>query len=441
MFHRKHYFWWVGVLLVTLLTAAGCGGGGGEPTAVADAQPPTVTINAPADQAILPAGQAVQISVVANDDQTISRIELYVDNSLIESRIVPAGSALTTVSEQFTWSASMVGPHSLQARAYDAAGQMGASRIVGVQVQIAGAPTSTPAGSTDPGSEATATVAVPTVPPASPTTESPQVQATVNANVRGGPGTNYYVVGSLGVGEAAPVTGRNADSSWWQINYQGSAAWIADSVVTANAAAQGAPVVNAPPPPPTNTPAPPTATSPPTATPGPSVTPAPTTGFRVDQSNLSAGQCTTLRWDFDNISAIYVVLGSGYDEAGRPGHGTAEVCPSVTTTYKARVVRPDTTQEVKEVTVNVSGGGCGDPVIQRFVPTTDYVAAGKPFSVFWEVTCAKSVRYIKGGGFEQTVSNQGSSIDETISSDTTFKLKVQKNNGEFVYASFVVRIQ
>jgi hypothetical protein len=115
------------------------------------------------------------------------------------------------------------------------------------------------------------------------------------------------------------------------------------------------------------------------------------------------------------------------------------VCPSVTTTYKARVVKPDSSQQSHEVMVNVSGGGCGDPVIERFVPTTYDVAAGKPFSVFWDVECAKSVQYIKGDGPEQSVGTHGSRIDETVDSDTTFRLRVEKNTGGFVYASFVVR--
>jgi hypothetical protein len=442
---KSRYGWIIVVLLLPALLA-GCGGDGDQQaTEVANAQPPTVAINVPADGAILPAGQTVQVNVVASDLQAVSRIELYVDNSLIESRVAPVGSKLSTMSEQFAWSASMIGAHSLQARAYNVTGQMGASRVVGVQVQLAGASTAAPETSvpdaTNPPGETTATTAPPTSPPASPTSELAQVTANVDANVRGGPGTNYYVVGALPEGESATVTGRNNDSSWWQISYQGSAAWIADSVVTANTRAFEAPVVSAPPPPPTNTPAPPTATSPPAATSGPSPTPIPTTGFRADQTTLSVGQCTTLRWDFDNINAIHLVFGYGYAEEGQPGHGTREVCPSVTTAYKARVVRADTSQQTYEVTVNVSGSGCADPWIERFAPTTYDVNAGQAFSVFWDVHCAKAVWYSKGGGGEQSVGASGSRIDETINSDTTFRLKVEKNSGGNVSASFLVRVR
>jgi hypothetical protein len=436
MFGAKRYLLW-GVLLPILL--AGCGGGGEpEATVATDSQLPTVFINAPLNQSVLQAGQSVQIDVVANDDQAVARIELYVDNSLLESRVAPAGSALPTMRELFNWSASIIGSHTLQARAYDAAGQMGASLAVAVTVQSQEPPTSVPAEATNPPAEATLPPTVAPEATATPVPEQALLTANTNANVRNGPGTNYYVIGALSEGQTAVVTGRNADSSWWQIGFQDGTAWIANVVVTANAQAFNAPVVNAPPPPPTNTPAPPTATA---TSAAPSSTPAPSTGLRVDNLSLTPGQCTTLRWDYDNIKALYLVFGYGYDEDGQPGHGTAQVCPSVTTTYKARAVKADNTQQTDQVSISVSGGGCGDPWVEQFAPTTDYVAVDAPFSIFWRVHCAKSVKFIKGGGAEEGVSGIDSKIDVTINADTVFKLKIEKNSGGFVYTSFKVRIQ
>jgi hypothetical protein len=58
---------------------------------------------------------------------------------------------------------------------------------------------------------------------------------TQGANVRSGPGVDYPVVGGIKAGDTAPVMGRDASSSWYEISYKGGFAglgWI--STVTAS---------------------------------------------------------------------------------------------------------------------------------------------------------------------------------------------------------------
>lgn len=88
----------------------------------------------------------------------------------------------------------------------------------------------------------------PTVPPtASPTPVVPQVSAASEVNVRSGPGTSYPIVGSLAANSTMPVTGRNQDSSWWQVRQaNGQSGWVASWVVEARDVA-GLPVAPAPP--------------------------------------------------------------------------------------------------------------------------------------------------------------------------------------------------
>lgn len=88
----------------------------------------------------------------------------------------------------------------------------------------------------------------------------PLVTATVDANVRSGPGTVYDVVGYLPTGGTANIAGRNDANTWWYIVFSGGAggyAWIAGSVVTASCVPAVVQVVAAPPtptsPPPTST--------------------------------------------------------------------------------------------------------------------------------------------------------------------------------------------
>ena len=162
--------------------------------------------------------------------------------------------------------------------------------------------------------------------------------------------------------------------------------------------------------------------------------------FRAEDAYLTVGQCTTLSWDFTGIKALYVSLGYGYDRGGVVGQSSYKVCPSVTTTYEALVIEQDESQETHYVTINVSGSGCGDPVVWHFAPTTYSVDAGETFSIFWDVECARTVWLTIGDGPEQPVEGQGSMIDVTIHGSTLFKPKIEKTNGGFVYASFTVHL-
>jgi hypothetical protein len=92
---------------------------------------------------------------------------------------------------------------------------------------------------------------------ANPTQCNPTVTAITVANVRGGPGTEYDVVGNLPVGGTARVAGRNDANTWWYIQFAGGFggyAWIAGSVVSTACIPAVVPVVAAPalptPPPP-----------------------------------------------------------------------------------------------------------------------------------------------------------------------------------------------
>jgi hypothetical protein len=55
-----------------------------------------------------------------------------------------------------------------------------------------------------------------------------------------------------------------------------------------------------------------------------------------------------LHWDVENVREVY--LGG----EGVVGHGDREVCPSATTTYRLRVVLHDGSEQVYEVTVEVT---------------------------------------------------------------------------------------
>ena len=169
-----------------------------------------------------------------------------------------------------------------------------------------------------------------------------------------------------------------------------------------------------------------------------SVTVAP---FLVADTQLNAGQCTTLSWSFTGIKELHIVFGYGYDKEPVPGQGSRQVCPSVTTTYKAIVTKHDNSQETHQRTVNISGTGCGDPIVWYFEPTAYTVGSGGKVSVFWHVECAKGVWLRIGSGSEQGVMGHDFRTDIVIYSTTTFKLKIKKASGDYVYASFKVTVK
>ncbi len=75
-------------------------------------------------------------------------------------------------------------------------------------------------------------------------------------NVRGGPGTNYNIVGGANQGERYPVTGKSNDGTWWQIDYNSQVGWVFSELVTSTGVESVQVAQNIPAPPPTAVPAP-----------------------------------------------------------------------------------------------------------------------------------------------------------------------------------------
>lgn len=59
---------------------------------------------------------------------------------------------------------------------------------------------------------------------------------------------------------------------------------------------------------------------------------APAIDFRVDRDAIIRGECTTLRWDVENVRAVYL------DGQGVVGHDSRVICPLQTTTYVLHVI-------------------------------------------------------------------------------------------------------
>lgn len=134
--------------------------------------------------------------------------------------------------------------------------------------------TATAQAATNPQPAATDTPVAEAAPTDTPVPAEASVTVNSAMNVRGGPGTNYNVIGSANAGQRFTVTGKNPAGDWWQINFNGQAGWVFAQLVTGEntGGVQVAANIPAPPPPtatpvpaPTNTPVP--AGPPPTAVP------------------------------------------------------------------------------------------------------------------------------------------------------------------------------
>jgi heat shock protein HslJ/uncharacterized protein YraI len=179
------------------------------------------------------------------------------------------------------------------------------------------------------------------LPPADSGEPSGTVVAPSGVNIRSGPGTVYPIIGWAPNGASGQIIGRSADSGWWAFPYAGGTGGIgwASAAYVSVSNVENVPVIPAPPPPA------------PTPTPTPDATPS--IQFWADTYTINAGQCTTIRWEVENVTAVWVYpIGQPYEQYPTTGSGSQQVCPSQTTTYELRVQLNDGSVQVRQVTIN-----------------------------------------------------------------------------------------
>lgn len=117
--------------------------------------------------------------------------------------------------------------------------------------------------------------------------------------------------------------------------------------------------------------------------------------FWADNTNLTGGQCTRLRWDVRNVQAVYL------DGEGVAGVSDREVCPSSTRTYTLQVVKYDGGQDSRQVTINVSNPQpppAQPPVIRRFTVNSNQIPRGQCVNFEWRTDNAQGVNLLRNGG-------------------------------------------
>ncbi len=270
---------------------------------------------------------------------------------------------------------------------------------------------------------------------------NPMGATKVETHIRNGPSTDHVILGTLAAGLPVRLTGRNADKTWLQIEFSASPdgrAWMFAENVNINPAVNvdALPVVNAPPAPvqlSTHTPTATHTAQPATATPTRkpfTVTPKPTAIpiLRADRLQLAPGECTTLRWDVDNVKAVF--LDAGYGEEPAVGHDIRWVCLDTTTTFTLRVIKNDDSSQKYPLTITVSGECGSTPIIVYFDSTDSNIHPGESTYLRWDVLCAQAV-FIKPGNGERipVVGRDQRKVSPTQT--TVYKLiVVAKDNSE-----------
>lgn len=128
--------------------------------------------------------------------------------------------------------------------------------------------------------------------------------------------------------------------------------------------------------------------------------------FWVDNGTINAGQCTTLRWDVQNVQAVYL------NEQGVPGQSQQQVCPPNTATYTLRVVRRDGGQETRQVTVNVVNVPQVRPTIASFTVNVNQIVVGQCITLRWSTRDATSVNLMRNGIILLNNWNPNASLDD-----------------------------
>jgi hypothetical protein len=239
------------------------------------------------------------------------------------------------------------------------------------------------------------------------------------ANLRTGPGTNFSVQTTVPQNVSVPVTGRTADSSWYQVTFNGLNGWIAASLL-APSCVQNVPVVNANPPNPANP-----------------VGPSPSNPFNVQVSanNVAPNTCVTISWSVSNVQAVF--FGDGSNMQGVGGNDSRQVCPASTTTYQLRVVYNNGQTVNQPITINVVNAS-QNPANFQANPASVTIPGCTTLSWSIDQNLVYGV-YLNERGNWRGVPADGNS-QECPTTPTTYKLRVRYKNGQQVETALNVPI-
>jgi uncharacterized protein YraI len=214
---------WLTILIVWITVACNLGVAPTprpSPTAV---QKPTVSIQAPQNNADAVVGQAITVQATGSHPDGVTRIELRVNSQQVDSKVSQNAAGDQQFSAYLNYTPTVEGSLLLE--------------VISYRGNVASDPAVITVNVKSQQSQVTATVAVPTgsANDAVQATYDPRCRARVEVNglnFRQGPGQNYDRLQLLGLGTIVFVTGRLQDNTWWQGHYGNTVGWVSASYVT-----------------------------------------------------------------------------------------------------------------------------------------------------------------------------------------------------------------
>ncbi len=294
--------------LACSLTAPGGDDNTPAPQSVAMGNELTAELAAPLDGAVYLEGVPVNVVArVANAGSDIDRVEVLADNRIVTTVPAPNPAGAPSFSVAQSWTPSAPGTYQVSLAVFRGDGSSASAQQRTIEViasESSGddsatddtaptepqptepeptavtAPTDAPAdsggeagesgesGDTEQPDEAQPPAEdPPTQPPAEeptdappPTESSPTARLTAGANIRGGPGTTFPIIGTYAAGTETGALAVNSAGTWYKIEFYNGEGWIFGNLVEVSGADQLPIDDGPPPPPPTNTPVPATAT-------------------------------------------------------------------------------------------------------------------------------------------------------------------------------------
>ena len=184
-----------------------------EPTRTPDG-PPQVQIRSPSDGDEFVVGEEILVSVDASDSIGVNRVQLFVDGQIVHT--VSSESLQGDLSLQailnYAPQVADLGTITLSVRAYRGAEVSVPAEVTVVVRQSLGDIIATPANPSN----------LPFIP------DDGVCRALINVglNFRTGPSTSFQIITVLSSGTLAPITGRNSESTWWQLDVNDRSGWV-----------------------------------------------------------------------------------------------------------------------------------------------------------------------------------------------------------------------